>query len=411
VSGPQPAYDVDAVRAQFPLLARTFGDLPVAYLDSAASAQKPLAVLDAMDRYYRNTHANVHRGVHRLSSEATALYESARDAARRFLCAPSRTGVVFVRGTTEAVNLVASSWGSTLKAGDEIVLTRIEHHSNLVPWQLLAERTGAVIRVAEVTDDGALDREGFERLLGPRTRMVSVCHVSNAIGTVMPVQWMAERAHAAGALLFVDGAQGAVHLPIDVTELDCDFYAFSGHKVYGPTGIGVLWGRDALLEQMPPWQGGGEMIEHVSFEEGTTFAAPPARFEAGTPAIAEAVGLGAALDWLVALGREQVAAYEAQLLAYGTRKLLGIDGLRLVGTAPDKASVLSFVIEGIHPQDLATLLDEQGIAVRTGHHCAEPAMHRFGVTGTTRASLACYSTAGEIDRLEQGVRRAVRILR
>ncbi len=410
MSGPHPPYDVDSVRAQFPLLRRAIGDGPIVYLDSAASAQKPLAVLDAMDRYYRNSHANVHRGVHRLATEATTAYEDAREAARRFLGAPSAKSVVFVRGTTEAINLVAGSWGSSLRPGDEIVVTEVEHHSNIVPWQLLAERTGAVLRPAPVHDDGSLDRDAFERLLGRRTRLVAACHVSNAIGTVMPIRWMADRAHAAGALLLVDGAQGAVHVPVDVTELDCDFYAFSGHKVYGPTGIGILWAKEDVLDAMPPWQGGGEMIAHVSFA-GTTYAGIPARFEAGTPAIAEAVGLGAALDWLAALGRDRVAAWEAALLREGTDRLAAIPGLRLIGTAAEKASILSFVVDGIHPQDLATLLDEQGIAVRAGHHCAEPAMQRFGVAGTTRASLACTTTSEELERLEQGIRTASRILR
>lgn len=397
------SYDVQAVRREFPYLQ----DGPLVFLDSAASAQKPAVVIDAMTHYLRHEHANVHRGVYERSAVATRRYEEARESVRRFLGASQAAECVFVRGTTEAINLVANTLG--LGAGDEIVLSVIEHHSNIVPWQLVAARTGAVVRVAPVTDDGALDFAAFQALLGPRTKVVSMTHVSNALGTIFPVRQIADAAHAVGAVLVVDGAQGAVHLPIDVTALGCDFYAFSGHKVYGPTGIGVLWGRAELLASMPPWQGGGEMIAHVSFD-GTTFAEPPARFEAGTPAIAEAIGLGVAVDWLAALGREDLAAYERELLAYGTRLLGDIDGLRLIGTAPHKASILSFVIDGAHAMDVATLLDEQGIAVRTGHHCAQPAMERFGVPGTCRASLGCYTTADELDRLAEGILRAKRIL-
>ncbi|MEQ1502625.1 MAG: SufS family cysteine desulfurase [Myxococcota bacterium] len=402
-------YDVDAVRAQFPILSRTVNDRPLVYLDSAASAQKPLAVIHAIDHYLRHEHANVHRGIHTLSAEATVRYEAARAAVARFVGAPSPGEVVFTRGTTEAVNLVAASYGARLVPGDELVVSAIEHHSNIVPWQLLAARSGARLRVAPVTDDGSLDWDGFVGVLSDRTKLVSMTHVSNALGTVFPVRRIADAVHDAGGVLLVDGAQGAVHLPIDVTALGCDFYAFSGHKVYGPTGIGALWGKAALLADMPPWQGGGEMIARVSFD-GTTFADPPARFEAGTPAIAEAIGLGVAVDWLDALGRPAVAAYERELLAYGTAALSEIPGLRLIGTSPDKASILGFVIDGVHPQDLATLLDEQGIAVRTGHHCAEPAMTRFGVTGTVRASLGCYTTGAELDALVAGIRRALRIL-
>lgn len=404
------SYDVEAVRAQFPVLSRTVHGRPLVYLDSAASAQKPLAVIEAMDAYLRNEHANVHRGVYELSGAATTRYEHARESARRFLGAASAKEIVFVRGTTEAINLVAHSWGSFLREGDEIVVSTIEHHSNIVPWQLLALRTGARIRVAPVHDDGSFDLAAFEALLGPRTRLVAVAHVSNSIGTILPVREIVERAHAVGAKVLVDGAQGIVHLPVDVQALGCDFYAFSGHKVYGPTGIGVLWGREALLEEMAPWQGGGEMIDTVSWE-GTTWAELPAKFEAGTPAIAEAIGLGVALDWLEALGREDVAAHEAELLGYGTERLSAISGLRIVGTAPRKASVLSFVVDGVHPQDLATLLDEQGIAVRTGHHCAMPTMERLGITGTARASLGCYSTRADLDALGAGVERAIRVLR
>ncbi len=404
------ALDIQGVREQFPILRKQVGDKPLVYLDTAASAQKPQAVIDALHTYYTSEHANVHRGVHHLSALATQRYEAAREQAAAFLHAPSPREVVFVRGTSEAVNLVASSWGQQLQPGDEIVVSAIEHHSNIVPWQLLAQRTGAVLRVAPVRDDASFDLDAFEALLGPRTRLVSVVHVSNAFGTVLPVKRIVELAHAAGALVMLDGAQATVHGPVDVAALGCDFYAFSGHKVYGPTGIGVLWGREALLDRMPPYQGGGEMISSVSFE-GSTWAELPAKFEAGTPHIAGAVGLGVALRWLMDLGRETVAASEASVLAHGTQRLSEVDGLRLVGTAPDKQGVLSFVMEGIHPQDLATLLDEQGIAVRTGHHCAEPGMRRFGIDGTVRASIGVYTTTGDLDALVDGLQRAARLLR
>lgn len=404
------ALDLEAIRAQFPILQQRIEGKPLIYLDTAASAQKPEVVIEAIRTYYSAEHANVHRGVHHLSALATSRYEGARRIAQRFLGAPSEHEIVFVRGTSEAINLVASSWGQRLTEGDEILLSTLEHHSNIVPWQLLAQRTGAVIRVIPVHDDGSIDLEAYGALLSARTRMVSLVHVSNALGTVLPIREMAQMARAVGAQVMVDGAQATVHGPVDVQALGCDFYAFSGHKVYGPTGIGVLWGRRELLEEMPPYQGGGEMIASVSFE-GSTFAAPPARFEAGTPHIAGAVGLGVALEWLAGLGRERVAASEARVLAHGTRALAQIPGLRLVGTAADKAGVLSFVLDGIHPQDLATLLDEQGIAVRTGHHCAEPAMRRFGLTGTVRASLGVYTTEAELDALADGIRRAIRILR
>jgi len=402
--------DRDAIRAEFPILAREIGGKPLIYLDSAASAQKPQVVIDAIASYYANDHANVHRGVHTLSQIATRAYEDARETCRRFLNARDTREIVFVRGTTEAINLVASSYGQSFREGDEIVVSTIEHHSNIVPWQLVAERTGARLRVIPVLDDGSIDLDAYAALLGERTRMVALVHVSNALGTVLPVARMTEMAHAAGAHVLLDGAQATVHGPVDVSALGCDFYAFGGHKVYGPTGIGVLWGREALLDAMPPYQGGGEMIASVRFE-GSTWAELPAKFEAGTPNIAGAVGLGVALEWLDGLGRERVAASEAEVLAHGTSRLTAIDGLRLIGTAPDKAGVLSFVVDGVHPQDLATLLDEQGIAVRTGHHCAEPAMRRFGITGTTRASLGVYTTPAELDALGDGIERALRILR
>ena len=403
--------DLDTIRAQFPILSQEVHGRPLVYLDSAASAQKPEAVIEAIANYYRTEHANVHRGVHHLSQRATEAYEEARGEVVRFLNAPSEREVVFVRGCTEAINLVAASFGQQVAEGDEIIVSHLEHHSNIVPWQLLAERTGAVLRVAPVHDDGSLDLAGFEGLLSPRTRLVSMVHVSNAVGTVMPVAEVVRLAHAAGAKVLLDGAQAVVHGPVDVQALDCDFYAFSGHKVYGPTGIGVLWGREALLEAMPPYQGGGEMIASVSFENGSAWADLPAKFEAGTPHIAGAVGLGAALAWLDGWDRERVAQSESGVLAYGTERLQSLAHVRLVGTAPDKAGVLSFVVDGAHPQDVATLLDEQGIAVRTGHHCAEPAMKRFGVTGTIRASIAAYTTRSEMDALAEGLEKAIRLLR
>lgn len=402
--------DVDVVRAQFPALSQEVHGKPLVYLDSAASAQKPEAVIEAIAEYYRHDHANVHRGVHTLSQRATLAYEEARREVGRFLNAASEREIVFVRGTTEAINLVAHSLGLTFEPGDEIVVSHVEHHSNFVPWEIVAKRTGAVLRVAPVHDDGSLDLEAFGRLLGPRTRVVSMVHVSNAIGTVMPVAEVVQMAHAVGALVLLDGAQSTVHGPVDVAALGCDFFAFSGHKVYGPTGIGALWGRESVLEAMAPYQGGGEMISSVSIESGSTWAELPAKFEAGTPHIAGAVGLAAALAWLDGWGRARVARSEARVLARGTELLQSIEQVRLIGTAPEKAGVLSFVVEGAHPQDVATLLDEQGIAVRTGHHCAEPAMRRFGVTGTIRASIAAYSTEREMEALAEGLKKAIRLL-
>jgi cysteine desulfurase / selenocysteine lyase len=400
------SYDIDAVRAQFPILT----ERDIVYLDSAASAQRPVAVLDAMDDYYRRHHANVHRGVHILSQEATQSFEAARTAVRGFLNARNDREVIFVRGTTEGINLVANSWGSAnLKPGSEILLTELEHHSNIVPWQLIAARTGAVIRVARVHDDGSLDLDDFQAKLTERTAIAAFTHVSNALGTINPVQQLCRWVHEAGAVALVDGAQGAVHAPVDVQDLDCDFYVFSGHKVYGPTGIGALYGRESLLEAMPPWQGGGEMIAEVTFD-GSTWAELPAKFEAGTPAIAESIGLGAAVAWMERTGRAAMQAWEHTLLVQGTELLEAIDGLTLVGTATRKAGVLSFVMEGIHPQDIGTLLDEQGIAVRTGHHCAQPLMRRFGVPATTRASLAAYTTPAELERLAKALARVQRIM-
>jgi cysteine desulfurase/selenocysteine lyase len=399
------AWDVEAVRREFPILSETVHGRPLVYLDSAASAQKPRAVIDAEREVYEHGYANIHRGVHRLSQLATDAYEKARGSVRRFLNAADTREVILLRGTTEAVNLVAQSYGRKhVGSGDEVLITGLEHHSNIVPWQLLCEEKGARLRVAPIDDAGEVDLAAFERLLSPRTRVVSVSHVSNALGTVNPVRRMTELGHAAGAVVMIDGAQAAPHLAVDVRALGCDFYAFSGHKVYGPSGTGALYGRAALLEAMPPWQGGGDMIASVSFEK-STWNELPYKFEAGTPNIAGGIALGTALEWMEAHGIGAMAEYEHELLSHGTRLLSGIPGLRLVGTAAEKASVLSFVLEGVHPHDVGTILDYEGIAVRTGHHCAQPVMDRFGIPATTRASLACFNTTRELDALAAGVRK------
>ena len=402
--------DVEAVRAQFPILQQDAYGKPLVYLDSAATSQKPRAVIDAMSAYYERDNANVHRGVHLLSARATAAFEAARSQVQRFIHAPDVKECIFVRGATEGINLVANTWGrANLKAGDEILLSGMEHHSNIVPWQMIAEQTGAVVRPIPLLDDGTLDMDAFDRMLSPRVKLLGVVHVSNALGTINPVREMAEKAHAVGAKVLVDGCQATLHAVVDVQALGCDFYVFSGHKVYGPTGIGVLWGRRELLDAMPPWQGGGEMIRSVTFEK-STYAGLPAKFEAGTPDISGAVGLGAALKWLDDLGREAVFRHEDALLKYGTERLLAIPGLRLVGTAPEKAGVLAFVIDGIHPHDIGTILDQHGVAVRTGHHCAQPVMARYGVPATTRASIAVYNLRSDLDRLADALGAAIGML-
>ncbi len=399
------AFDVEAVRREFPILRETVHGKPLVYLDSAASAQKPQAVIDAERHVYERSYANIHRGVHHLSMVATDAYEKARAKVQRFLGAAESREIVLLRGATEAVNLVAQSYGRKhVGAGDEVLITGLEHHSNIVPWQLLCEEKGASLRVAPIDDAGEVDMAAFERLLSPRTRIVSVAHVSNALGTINPVRRMAELGHAAGAVVMVDGAQAAPHLAVDVRAIGCDFYAFSGHKVYGPSGVGALYGRAALLEAMPPWQGGGDMIASVTFEK-TTWNELPYKFEAGTPNIAGGIALGAAIDWVEGIGLDAIAAHEDDLLRYGTPVLEAIPGLRIVGTAREKAGVLSFVLDGIHPHDVGTILDYEGIAVRTGHHCAQPVMDRFGIPATTRASLACFNTRGELDALARGLRK------
>ena len=396
-------FAIARIREDFPVLKQTIHGKPLVYLDSAATAQKPFEVIDAIRKFHEVDCANIHRGVHELSQRSTAAYEEARAKAKRFLNSRSKNELIFVRGTTEGINLVASSWGrKNVKAGDEIVVSALEHHSNIVPWQMLCEETGAKLRVIPINERGELLLEEYEKLLGPRTRMVAVAHVSNALGTINPVRRIIEMAHQHGALALIDGAQAAPHLKIDVQALDADFYAFSGHKVVGPTGIGILYGKTKLLNAMPPYQGGGDMIRAVTFEK-TTYNDLPYKFEAGTPNIAGGIGLGAALDYVTRIGLDKIAAYEHELLVYGTEALLRIPGLRLIGTARDKAAVLSFVIEGIHPHDIGTVLDRQGIAVRTGHHCAQPVMDWFHVPATTRASLAFYNTREEIDALVAGL--------
>jgi cysteine desulfurase/selenocysteine lyase len=402
-----PVFDLEitAVRKDFPGLDQRVHDKPLVYLDNAATTQKPSAVIDAVDRFYRCDCSNVHRGVHELSERATKAYEDARKSVKRFINAGSEREIIFVRGTTEAINLVANSYGrSCLTAGTEILISALEHHSNIVPWQLLCGQTGARLVVAPINDAGELMLDEFERRLTPKTGLVAVAHVSNALGTILPVREIIRMAHAINVPVLIDGAQAVSHFGVDVRELGCDFYAFSGHKVFGPTGIGVLYGREDLLDRMPPYQGGGDMIRSVTFEK-TTYNDLPYKFEAGTPHVAGAIGLGAALDYLSRLGIDQVTAHERDLLAYGTRLLGSMPGLHLIGTAREKAGVLSFVLDGIHPHDAGTVLDRLGIAVRTGHHCAQPVMARFGVPATTRASLALYNTRWELDALADGLRR------
>lgn len=399
-------YDVARVRADFPLLARRINGRPLAYLDSAASTQRPRAVLDAIEHYETHTHANVHRGVHTLSQLATDAFEAARERVRRYLNAASTREIVFVRGTTEAINLVAQSWGhSTLAAGDEILISALEHHANIVPWQMACAATGAKLVVAPLTVRGELDFDAFLAKLGPRTRLVAVAHVSNALGTVLPVARIVAAARERGITTLIDGAQAVAHAQVDVRALGCDFYAFSGHKLYGPTGIGALYGREALLARMPPWQGGGDMIRTVSFEH-STWNDLPHKFEAGTPHIAGAVGLAAAMDYVESLGLEAIAAHEGALLAQATTALSAIPGIRLHGTAVHKAGVLSFTLAGVHPHDLGTILDHEGVAIRAGHHCAMPLMELLGMPATARASFGCYSTAAEVTQLTQAVLKA-----
>jgi len=409
-SVPAP-FDVYRVRADFPLLRRYVRDKPLVYLDNAATSQKPRVVIDALDHYYASQNANIHRGVHYLSQEATEAYEAARRRVRHFINAEREQEVIFVRGATEGINLVAQTYGRQhVGEGDEILVSAMEHHSNIVPWQMLCEERGAVLRVIPMNDRGELLMDAYERMLTERTKLVSVVHISNALGTVNPVGEMVQLAHSHGIPVLVDGAQSAPHVPVNVRELDCDFFVFSGHKVFAPTGIGVLYGKSELLESMPPYQGGGEMILSVSFEK-TVYSGLPNKFEAGTPNIAGGIGLGAALDYLEQIGFEETAGYEAGLLQYAHGALAEVDGLRMIGTAEDKAGILSFVLDDIHPHDIGTVLDQEGIAIRTGHHCAQPVMQRFGVPATARASTAFYNTRDDIDALVRGLHQTIEVFR
>ena len=396
-------YDVHAIRKDFPILHQEVNGHPLVYLDNGATSQKPRSVIDAVRHYYERDNANVHRGVHALSERATNDYEGARDIAQRFINAPDRAETILVRSTTEGINLVAQAYGrAKLAEGDEIIISTMEHHSNIVPWQMVADQTGAVVRVIPISDAGELDMDAYLDMLGPKTRMVSVVHVSNALGTINPVKTIIDAAHDAGAVVMVDGAQAAPHLAIDVQALDSDFYTFSGHKVFGPTGIGVLHGKRALLEEMDAYQGGGDMIRSVSFE-GTTYNDLPYKFEAGTPNIAGAIGLGAALDYVSNLGIDAIAAHEHEVLEAATSKMGEIPGVRLIGTAPGKSSIVSFIMDGVHPHDVGTVVDSEGVAIRTGHHCAMPLMKRYGVAATARASFALYNTVEEVEALAAAV--------
>jgi cysteine desulfurase/selenocysteine lyase len=399
------AFDVEQIRRDFPILDQKVHGKPLAYLDNAATSQKPKSVIDALTSFYLWDNSNIHRGVHELSERSTRAYEEARAKVRRFLNAAHDHEVIFVRGTTEGINLVAQSYGRRhVGAGDEVIVTALEHHSNIVPWQILCEEKGATLRVIPINDRGEVLVDRLDDMLNERTRLMAIGHVSNALGTVNPMREIIAMAHRRGVPVLVDGAQAAPHMRLDMQALDADFYVFSGHKIYAPTGIGVLYGKTALLEAMPPYQGGGDMIRTVTFEK-TTYNALPYKFEAGTPDIAGVIGLGAAIDYMNAVGIENIAAHEHDLLEYGTRMLQSIAGVRLVGTARHKAAVLSFVLEGVHPHDVGTVLDQEGIAVRTGHHCAQPVMERFGIPATTRASFAMYNTREEIDRLAEGIGR------
>lgn len=405
-----PAFDVDSIRKHFPILGRELNDKKLVYFDNAATSQKPQVVIDALVNYYSHYNANIHRGIHTLAEEATAAYELTRVTVREFINAASPEEIIFTRGATEGINLVAYTWGrQNIRAGDEIMISGMEHHSNIVPWQILCEEKKAVLKVIPITSSGELDIDVYKKLLSSKTKLVSVVHASNSLGTINPVKEIIEAAHRSGAIVMIDGAQSTVHLDIDVQELDCDFFAFSGHKVYGPTGVGVLYGKREILESMPPFMGGGEMIKEVTFEK-TTYADLPYKYEAGTPNIADTVALKSALDFIKKAGKENVRKYEAELLKYATEQMLAIAGLQIIGKAQEKVSVVSFVIKNIHPQDLGVLLDNQGIAVRTGHHCTQPVMDYFKIPGTVRASFAMYNTKEEIDKLIEGLQKAIKML-
>ncbi|MEO5592975.1 MAG: cysteine desulfurase [Chitinophagaceae bacterium] len=406
----QKELDVYAIRQQFPVLNREVKGRPLVYFDNAATSQKPQAVIDALVNYYSGYNANIHRGIHTLAEEATAAFEATRDTVKQFINAAAREEIIFTRGTTESINLVAYTWGrQNIKAGDEIIISTMEHHSNIVPWQILCEEKGALLKVIPINDEGELLMNAYEKLLSPKTKLVSIVHVSNALGTVNPVKQIIDAAHTVGAVVMVDGAQSSVHLDIDVQKLNADFFAFSSHKVYGPTGVGVLYGKRQLLESMPVFQGGGEMIKEVSFEK-TTYADLPYKFEAGTPNIADTIALKTALDFINVTGKAKIRAHEDELLVYATGLLEQIPGLQIIGRAKEKVSLISFVVDKIHSQDIGILLDNRGIAVRTGHHCAQPLMQRCGITGTTRASFAVYNTKEEIDELITGMHKVIKML-
>ncbi|RZK47232.1 MAG: cysteine desulfurase [Pedobacter sp.] len=405
-----PVLDIDAIRKQFPVLNRLVKGKPLVYFDNAATSQKPKVVIDALVDYYSGFNANIHRGIHSLAEEATAAFEATRDTVQQFIGAAYREEIIFTKGTTESINLVAATWGrANVRKGDEIIISSMEHHSNIVPWQLLCQEKGAALKIIPVNDEGELSLADFSSMVNSKTRIVSIVHVSNALGTINPVKEMIEIAHKAGAVVFVDGAQSSVHLDIDVKELDCDFFGFSAHKVYGPTGVGVLYGKKEILEAMPVYMGGGEMIREVSFEN-TTYNDLPYKFEAGTPNIADIVAFKAALDFVTTLGKQNIARHEDALLSYATEKLQQIPGVTVIGRAAHKAGVLSFVIKGVHPSDMGIMLDNNGIAVRTGHHCAQPLMACFGIPGTIRASFAVYNTFEEVDALIAGIKKALKVL-
>lgn len=407
----QPTYDLRAIREKFPVLSRKVKGRDLVYFDNAATAQKPIEVIEALTHYYSHYNANIHRGLHTLADEATAAFEATRHAIREFIGAAHPEEIIFTKGTTESINLVANAWGNEfLSQGDEIIISSLEHHANIVPWQMIAEKKGASLKVIPINDDGVLDMEAFSNLLSEKTKIVSVVHASNALGVINPVEEIIRQAHACNALVLVDAAQSSVHLDLDVQQLDCDFLVFSGHKIYGPTGTGILYGKKQLLEMMPPYQGGGEMIREVTFE-GTTYNELPFKFEAGTPNIADFIALKPAVEFIQGLGKKNIHAHEDALLRYATTQLTTFDGLRIWGNVANKVSVASFTLEGIHPQDLAILLDNQGIAVRTGHHCAQPLMNRLGIVGTTRASFAAYNTFEEIDIFINALRKAINMLR
>ncbi len=406
----QKSLNVYDIRQQFPILNRKVKGRPLVYLDNAATSQKPQSVIDALLDYYTNYNSNIHRGIHTLAEEATAAFEATRDAVQHFIHASSREEIIFTKGTTEGINLVAYTWGrQNIKAGDEIIISTMEHHSNIVPWQILCEEKDAVLKIIPINDKGELLFDEYKKLLSPKTKLVSVMHVSNALGTINPIRQIIDAAHEAGAVILIDGAQSIVHLDIDVHEIDCDFFVFSGHKLYGPTGIGVLYGKKELLEVMPVFHGGGEMIKEVTFEK-TTYNDLPYKYEAGTPNVADVIAFRTALNFINQIGTNNIRKYEDGLLHYATRQLQQIRGLKIIGEAKEKVSVISFIIEGFHPQDIGILLDNSGIAVRTGHHCAQPLMNRFGITGTVRSSFAMYNTKEEIDEFVTGLYKAIKML-